>query len=147
MSTIFANMDKKELTDSLRNIVLNTESVLKNINENKIPNKVGNTVFQTKKLVISLRQLVDNYKEPNGILLKMTDPNLRSIFGEIEKTLNHLSGILEKVHENKNEIGPLLENLNVVLKEVKQITGKLNRLEVFEKNRIKKERIDFEIDN
>ena len=77
----------------------------------------------------------------------MTDPNLRSIFGKIEKSLTHLAEILEKVHENKNEIGPLLENLNVVLKEVRQVTSKLNRMELFEKNRTKKERIDFEIEN
>ena len=86
-------------------------------------------------------------KDPNGILLKMTDPNLRKIFSKIELSLTHLAGILEKVHDNKHEIGPLLENINVVLKDVKGITGKLNRMELFEKREKKQEPIKFEIDN
>ena len=147
LSTIFKNMDKKELSDSFRNIVLNTEILLKSINKNKIPNQLSDTTFQTKKLIIGLKELVDNYKNPNGILLKMTDPNLREIFGKIEQSLIHLAGILEKVHENKNEIGPLLENINVVLKEVKEITSKLNRMELFNKKGKKQESMDFEIDN
>jgi len=147
LSTIFSNMDKKELSDGIRGIVLNTEKILRNINQNKIPNKVGGTIFQLKKLIISLRQLVDNYKNPKSILLKMTDPNLRGIFKKIENSLTHLAGILEKVHENKNEIGPLLENLNVVLREVKEISRKLNRVELFNKNGKKRDPLDFEIDN
>ena len=147
LSTMFTNMDKKELSKSFRNIVLNTEIILGDINKNKIPNELGDTVIKTKNLIISLRKLVDNYKDPNGILLKMTDPNLRKIFSKIELSLTHLAGILEKVHDNKHEIGPLLENINVVLKDVKGITGKLNRMELFEKREKKQEPIKFEIDN
>ena len=89
----------------------------------------------------------NSIKDPNGILLKMTDPNLRKIFLKIEQSLSHLAEILEKVHENKHEIGPLLENINVVLKEVKGITSKLNRMDFFEKMEKKQEPIKFEIDN
>ena len=58
-----------------------------------------------------------------------------------------LKEILEKVHENKNEIGPLLENLNIVLKEVKSLTKKLNRMPILDSKKRKEEMLNFEIDN
>ena len=147
ISRMMENVDQNGLTQELKSIVINTNGILKDLNNNKIPTKAGNSILELQKLIISSRQLVDNYKNPRGIILKMTDPSLRRVFRTIEKSLFHLKEILEKVHENKNEIGPLLENLNIVLKEVKSLTKKLNRMPILDSKKRKEEMLNFEIDN
>ncbi|MDC0256030.1 MlaD family protein [Bacteriovoracales bacterium] len=147
LSRMMHKLDKNGLTKELKSIVINTNGILKDLNENKIATKTGNSILELKKLIISSKQLVDNYKNPRGIILKMTDPNLRRVFRTVEKSLFHLKEILEKVHENKNEIGPLLENLNIVLKEVKSLSKKINRMPILDSTKRKEEVLNFEIDN
>jgi ABC-type transporter Mla subunit MlaD len=147
ISKMVSKVNKNKLSTAITDLIVNLNEILQSVNDNKIPTKVGDTLLGLTKLLKSSKQFADNYKNPKGILLTMTDPNLRKLFRTIEKSLHHLKEILEKVHENKNEIGPLLENLNIVLKEVKIISKKLNRMPIFESTKQKEELLNFEIDN
>lgn len=113
------NQDEGALFRMLYNLANSSENLNKDLIELKdliivLKNQIQTTTDQLNNTLAATEQMVNNYKNPDGIVVKMIDPTEKNLIQPLNQSI-------QKVNESLTEINKLLIFLNTESTEISDI--------------------------